>query len=607
VWAKLRGKNARPQTLLLKFRLFAPEFRKWQTIVYLDTDVLIRRPIGALARVTGFRAVADIRRDVSSLFNADVDTHQICPDAMTSSTVFNSGVFAFSTASIPTDAYDRIVELALRHLDKSFLVDQPILNLFFINRWKSLPSSYNVLVSLWGRSSTPSLQWVLLQSRILHFGGPSKPSDPASIWHDEWKAQLESANSLGRFSTANPMPSKAFWVPDFIISLAVGLARRRRERRMTVCRLMRHKLGTAGRLLVRTAKRAYRFLHRRGLGTWAKRIARPLSLQAIRGQLSLDASTLCSLSCVSCPQSSGDIKRFLGHGLLSLDALTRMLEDNPWITSLELSNWGEPFMNPAMPAILERCWRTGVKTSFANGTNLNHLNDATAEALVKYGCQEVSCAIDGVTQTTYEKYRQGGDLSAVLENVRRINRFKESYVSHKPRLVWQFILFRHNQHEVQDAKRLATELGMEFRPKLSWGELYGANGTQLCDPAVALAATGYQDREDLMNADPDTYFDWYCLAMWLRPWINYDGRVLGCAINYHGDYGNAFEEQLWTVLNSTKIRQARAMLMGLEPTRPEVPCANCEIYRQRVARGCYVSQEKVLRLKARELSRKWRR
>ena len=37
-----------------KFRLFTPEFRQWENIVYLDGDVMVRGPLTPLVEVQGF-------------------------------------------------------------------------------------------------------------------------------------------------------------------------------------------------------------------------------------------------------------------------------------------------------------------------------------------------------------------------------------------------------------------------------------------------------------------------------------------------------------------------------------------------------------------------
>jgi len=80
----------------------------------------------------------------------------------------------------------------------------------------------------------------------------------------------------------------------------------------------------------------------------------------------------------------------------------------------------------------------------------------------------VRCALDAVTQETYEKYRIGGNLRRVIANIGKINGFKASYGSSRPKLVFQFVIFNHNEHEMEHAELLARMLGMEVSFKLNF-------------------------------------------------------------------------------------------------------------------------------------------
>ncbi len=70
-------------------------------------------------------------------------------------------------------------------------------------------------------------------------------------------------------------------------------------------------------------------------------------------------------------------------------------------------------------------------------------------------------SIDGTTQNTYECYRRRGDLGLVLDNVRRLVKEKQDTRSSTLYLVWQFLTFEHNEHQVEDAICMARELGID--------------------------------------------------------------------------------------------------------------------------------------------------
>ena len=60
----------------------------------------------------------------------------------------------------------------------------------------------------------------------------------------------------------------------------------------------------------------------------------------------IDASTVCQLDCRACPNAAGEIQKNIRAGFLSFEDFKKVMEDNTWIEDIELSNWGEIFLNP---------------------------------------------------------------------------------------------------------------------------------------------------------------------------------------------------------------------------------------------------------------------
>src|SRR5438874_1490946 len=59
----------------------------------------------------------------------------------------------------------------------------------------------------------------------------------------------------------------------------------------------------------------------------------------------LDASTVCQLKCPSCPTATGATGQNLGVGSLKFEDFKRFIRRNPQVSHVELSNWGEVFLN----------------------------------------------------------------------------------------------------------------------------------------------------------------------------------------------------------------------------------------------------------------------
>src|SRR5213593_2982475 len=93
-------------------------------------------------------------------------------------------------------------------------------------------------------------------------------------------------------------------------------------------------------------------------------------------RIRLEASTICQLACPSCPTTQGIVKAQIGAGFLKFDHFRRIVDENPWVCEIELSNWGEIFLNPEIERIMAYAYRHNVALSARNGANFNHVKDS---------------------------------------------------------------------------------------------------------------------------------------------------------------------------------------------------------------------------------------
>jgi MoaA/NifB/PqqE/SkfB family radical SAM enzyme len=291
----------------------------------------------------------------------------------------------------------------------------------------------------------------------------------------------------------------------------------------------------------------------------------------------LEASSFCQLRCPSCPTTTGHIHPAIGSGFLKFDDFCKLLQSNPALEQVEISNYGEVFLNPQLLQILEYAHQKNVAISIGNGANLNHVDDEVLEGLVKCQVRLITCSIDGATPESYRKYRVRGNFDQVIRNIETINSHKYRYQSALPRLVWQFIVFGHNEHEIPTARAMAEKLGMEFSPKLTWDSTF----SPIRDVELVRSRTGWQSisREEYERQHEEKFASEICHQLWDSPQINWDGKVLGCCRNFWGDFGgNAFSGGLMQSVNNEKMTYARDMLRGRKPARDDIPCSTCDIY-----------------------------
>jgi MoaA/NifB/PqqE/SkfB family radical SAM enzyme len=301
--------------------------------------------------------------------------------------------------------------------------------------------------------------------------------------------------------------------------------------------------------------------------------------------LRLEASSNCQLKCPSCPTAAGVVQQALGGGFLSFESFKKIVDENPHLLHIELSNWGEIFLNPQIIQIMEYAYKRGVILTASNGANLNTMKEEVLESLAKYRFRRITCSIDGASQETYRIYRKGGNFDQVIDNIKKINHYKQKYNTQFPLLYWQFVVFGHNEHEITKAEEMANSLGMEhFFVKLSWDRDF----SPIRNKDTVDQASGSD-----INAQEDFWEKVVCTQLWNIPQVNWDGRVLGCCVNTWKDFGNAFEGGLTKVLIGEKMNYARQMLLGEKEAREDIPCTSCGHYKSMKNSQNWITNEDI--------------
>ena len=94
-------------------------------------------------------------------------------------------------------------------------------------------------------------------------------------------------------------------------------------------------------------------------------------------------------------------------------------EIGDYVFLILLWDWGEPFLNPSIYEMISYAKQKGIKlVSSTNG----HLfkEKEQADKLIASGLDTIIFAVDGISQETYEPYRQGGSLESVLQGIRTV-------------------------------------------------------------------------------------------------------------------------------------------------------------------------------------------
>ena len=295
----------------------------------------------------------------------------------------------------------------------------------------------------------------------------------------------------------------------------------------------------------------------------------------------IDASTICQLKCEGCGfQKSGH--RELGGGYLKASDFENFLKANPQITRVELSNYGEIFLNPELIEIMKLAFENSVSLEASMGVNFNTVTDNQLKALVEYQFSLISFSIDGASQQSYSRYRIGGDFDQVIENIKKLQSLKKDLGSNKPELCWQYVINQYNELELGKAKKLAKELDVPIVFKLNFMKSYKPVKEEYIREETGLESI---TREEFLHKNKMPYLNDDCLQMFMDPQFNWDGRLLGCCRNETSVFRtNLFREGLEKALEDKRFVRSKELLLQKNPSKKrysDLPCWNCELRKGR--------------------------
>ena len=115
-------------------------------------------------------------------------------------------------------------------------------------------------------------------------------------------------------------------------------------------------------------------------------------------------------------------------------------------------NFGDPLMHPALDEIIDFFQNQQIVIS----TNASLRSKDWWGQLGKNKNIGVTFCIDGIG-STHELYRRNTSYEKIIENAK-------SFIQSGGTARWQFIVFRHNEHQLEKARKLSEEMGFkEFK------------------------------------------------------------------------------------------------------------------------------------------------
>ncbi len=280
----------------------------------------------------------------------------------------------------------------------------------------------------------------------------------------------------------------------------------------------------------------------------------------------IEPTNICNLKCPLCPSGNGTLKRTKGY--MSFNVFKKIIDD-VYKTAFIVVLWnqGEPYLNKGFSKMVKYASDKGLFTLVSTNGNINY----NAEDIVNSGLDSMIVSLDGTTQETYNKYRINGKLDVVVKNVKDIVAAKKKLKKTNPLLHWQFLVMKHNEHEIEEIKTLSKELEVD-NLELKSIQIYSKDDIDNYLPInpkyrrYKVNGNNFELKYGIKNR---------CRRIWTNAVVNWDGEVAICCFDKDGEFkvGNVMDtelKQLWKSKNIMKIRNQ------ILKDRKQIPiCKNC--------------------------------
>ena len=286
--------------------------------------------------------------------------------------------------------------------------------------------------------------------------------------------------------------------------------------------------------------------------------------------ISFEPTTSCNLRCPECPSGLRAFTR--PTGMLEKDFFSQTIDEiHKDLLYLIFYFQGEPYLNTSFLDMVKYASDKGIYT--ATSTNAHYLNDEAARKTVESGLDRLIISIDGTTQETYKQYRVGGNLEKVIEGAKNIVKWKKELNSKTPFVFFQFLVVKHNEHQIEEIQQLAKEIGVdEVRFKSAQVYDYENDPNQLI-PTIDKFSRYKKNKEGTYT--PKNKLANRCWKLWHANVITWDGLVVPCCFDKDAMHqlGNLKNQSFKTVWNNDNYKQFRAeLMMG----RKNIDiCSNC--------------------------------
>lgn len=265
----------------------------------------------------------------------------------------------------------------------------------------------------------------------------------------------------------------------------------------------------------------------------------------------MEPTNKCNLKCPSCPTGKGIIK---SRHEMSLSRFRKIINELGFnIKTLLLWGYGEPMLHKDIFRMISyakdkkvECVKISTNGHFLTKNRIRHILSSGLDYLI--------ISLDGASKETYLKYRKRGNFERVVKNIKFIVEEKKRLNKSKPIIELQFIIMRHNEHEIPKIKELSKKWGVNRLVLKTVGIFPG-------DEHLLPVNKKYSRYSQNLNKNNQI-----CSWPWNFTVINSDGSVNICCYlrtDMGKEYvmGNIFKESFTSIWNGEKYSDFRLQML----------------------------------------------
>ena len=287
---------------------------------------------------------------------------------------------------------------------------------------------------------------------------------------------------------------------------------------------------------------------------------------ALPTHLWFEPTNTCNARCPLCPTGAGQLSR--PPAFLDFD-LYKQIIDEVRPQTIYFWNYGEPFLHPNIFEMFRYGADRGALT-YVSSNGFVFYDPKNIDRLLNSGLHTLILGIDGLDAATFNQYRVGVNFKRVVEGLQLLLQQRPFDLN----VIWQFIVMRHNQHQVEQARSIAQQLGIKFALKAVSLDMLPqrANSDEHLPEDMQYSRYEWQNESLVLKGGLHS-----CYFVDATLVINADGHVVPCCFDAQGllTLGNAQSQSIAEIWNGQPLQALREKLQQARQSLK--PCNTCSV------------------------------